>query len=373
MGFPGKAAAIALAILLCLPVVACHEQEPLRIGFFGGLTGRAAGLGTSGRDGFLLAIEQANAGGGINGRRIEPVISDNRMEQDTAAATLAQLLGRKVVAVIGPMTSQIAVTVVPVADGARVPMISPTASTNQLSGLDDYFLRVYYSNAQAAALLAQHLANRHQIPRMLAIYDLGNRAYTEDWLRDFKVRYQQSGGQLIEAIPFEVKGDSLFGGLAEQALAAKPDGILLLANAVDSAMIAQQLRKRGASTPLYATGWSYTDDLLQFGGNSVEGLTIIQSTNPESPLPECQAFRRAYLERYRQTPGFPALHAYDATRMLLAALKTAESGEPLRQALLSLPTQQGAQGQVAFDRFGDLRDPELHLAVIEHGAFRPVP
>jgi branched-chain amino acid transport system substrate-binding protein len=373
MGFPWKRVFIALAALACLMVAACHEQEPIRIGFYGGLTGRAAGLGTSGRDGFLLAIEQANAGGGINGRRIEPVISDNRMEQGTATATLKELIGRKVVAVIGPMTSQIAVTVVPVANSAGVPMISPTVSTNQLSGLEDYFLRVYYSNAQAAALLAQHLAKQQPKPRIIAIYDLGNRAYTEDWLRDFKARYQQSGGQLIEAIPFEIKGDTLFGKLAEQALAAKPDGILLLANSIDSAMLAQQLHKRGDSIPLYATGWSYTDDLVQFGGNSVEGLTIIQSANPESALPECQAFRKAYLDRYRQPPGFPALHAYDATRMLLAALKTAENGEALRQALLALPVQNGAQGRIAFDRFGDLRDPELHLAVIEHGAFRPVP
>ncbi len=136
-------------------------------------------------------------------------------------------------------------------------------------------------------------------------------------------------------------------------------------------MIAQQLAKRGTSLPLYATGWSYADDLLQMGGKSVEGLTIIQSADQESQSPEYLEFARLYTERFREPPTFPALHAYNATRLLVFAMAKADAdGARIKDALLALPPTTTAQGVVAFDRFGDLRDPELHLAVISNGTYR---
>lgn len=365
---------IAIACFACLlsaGLFACREPDPVRIGFLGGLTGRASGLGASGRNGFLLAIEQANAAGGIAGRRLEAQVGDDQMDAGTAIAALQELFSKRVVAVIGPMTSQVAIAVVPEANRARVPMISPTVSTNQLSGLDDYFLRVYYSNSQAASMLAEHLATVRKSPRLAAIYDLSNRAYTEDWLRDFRGSYQKLGGEIISAVPFDSGSGTPFGTITDQALAKRPEGILLLANAVDSAMVAQQLAKRATGVQLYATGWSYTDDLLQLGGNSVEGLTIIRSADPENRTAENQNFARLYADRFREAPNFPAMHAYDATRMVIAALTAGGStGEPLKRALLSLPPQPGVQGSLAFDRFGDLLSPELHLAVIKKGAYR---
>ena len=363
-----------LAILLSLPLAACREPEPVRVGFLGGLTGRATGLGTSGRNGFTLAIEQANATGGISGRPIEPIIKDHRMDPARAKAALQELFDARIVAIIGPMTSQIAITVLPEVNRARIPMISPTVSTSQLFGLDDYFLRVYYSSSQASELLADYLATRKGLPRMIAFYDVSNLAFTEDWVRNFGQHYAQRQGQLLDAIPFELKGDTHYSELADLALIHNPQGILLLANAVDTAMLAQQLGKRGIKIPLYAAGWSYSDDLLQFGGHSVEGLTIVQSANPEAPHPEGKAFRQAYAARFNEAPNFPAMHAYDATRLLLAALaKGVTSGPGLKEALLSLTPRPGAQGaSIAFDRYGDLNKPELHLATIEQGRFRPL-
>ncbi len=365
------AVCLSVVIMIATLCFACQDRGPLRIGFLGELTGRSAGLGTSGRNGFLLAIEQANANGGILGRPIEAVIKNNAFDQQAAIQAVNELAHEKVVAIIGPMTSQMAIAVVPEINRMRLPMISPTASTNLLTGLDDFFLRVYYSNAQAAALLADHLAADPGLKRVAVIYDLGNRAYTEDWLRIFRDRYQAQGGTVAAAIPFEVRDDTLFSSLAEQLLATQPDGIVLLASAIDSATLCQQIVKRDARLPLFATGWSYSDDLLHFGGRSVEGLTLVESANPDSPHPACQSFRDTYWQRFHETPGFPALHAYDATRILLAALaRGGADGSALRQSLLNSPPTVGAQGEIAFDRYGDLHHPALHLVRIENGRFK---
>jgi branched-chain amino acid transport system substrate-binding protein len=267
------------------------------------------------------------------------------------------------------MTSQTAVTIVPEINQVKIPMVSPTVSTNQLSGLDDYFFRVYYTNAQAAKLLAGKLSLQENVRRIAVIYDLGNRAYTEDWVRHFQVALEQGGGSLIIRIPFDFHSDTLFLDLATQAAEANPQGILILANAVDTAMICQQLAKIGVDLPRYATGWSYSGDLIQFGGKSVEGLSIIQSADLQEPSPTMQNFVKAYQERFRNLPNFPAMHAYDATRMILAILKKTTDPQAIRKELLEMEAFAGIHSDISVDRFGDLKHPHLHLAYIKNGQF----
>jgi branched-chain amino acid transport system substrate-binding protein len=357
-------------LVACLLLqTACQEPEPIRIGFLGGLTTRAAGLSTSGRDGFQLAIEEINASGGVNNRQIKGLIQDTRGHKETSLQAVHLLAQSKVAAIIGPMTSQTAVTVVPEANRAKTPMISPTVSTNQLSGIDDYFFRVYYTNAQAAELLAERLSTREDVQRIAVIYDLGNRAYTEDWIKHFQGVLEHDDSSEVVRIPFDIRSETLFLELATRAVEAEPQAVLILANAVDTAMVCQQLAKMNIDLPRYATGWSYSDDLLQFGGKSVEGLLIIQSADFKDPAPGVQRFVEAYRKRFRTEPNFPALHAYDATMMVFKAMQTTTDPKAIREELLKLEHYAGLQADLAVDRYGDLKNPRLHLAKIRGGQF----
>jgi branched-chain amino acid transport system substrate-binding protein len=359
---------IAAAMILAL-LAGCEESKPLRIGFIGELTTRAAGLATSGRDGFLLAIEEINADGGINGRQVEGLVVDARMHKETALHAIHKLADAQVSAIVGPMTSQTAVTIVPTINNLKIPLISPTASTNELSGIDDYFFRVYYTNAQAAQLLARHLTEQGKPLHIAAIYDLGNRAYTEDWVEYFQDMFEEQAGSKVTRIPFDIRTNTLYTDLASMAIEANPDGILLLANAVDTAMVCQQLTKLDAEPALYATGWSYSDDLIQFGGKSVEGLTIIQSADIGDPAPAMQDFVKRYQKRFRTTPNFPAVHAYDATRLILTIMRQETGPEAIRNHLLNMGSLSGLQSDLSVDRFGELKHPRLHFARIANGQF----
>jgi branched-chain amino acid transport system substrate-binding protein len=361
---------ISILLSTCLLLqTGCKDPEPIRIGFLGGLTARSAGLSISGRDGFQLAVEEINASGGINNRQVEGIVQDTRGHKETALQSVHSLVASKVSAIIGPMTSQAAVAVVPETNQAKIPMISPTASTNLLNGLDDYFFRVYYTNAQAAKLLAERFSKQDNIKRIVAIYDLDNKAYTEDWVNHFQGVLEQSSGAEVVRLPFDIHSDTLFLELATRAAEANPQGVLILANAVDTAMICQQFSKMSIDLPRYATGWSYSDDLIQFGGKSVEGLAIIQSADFTDPAPEVQGFVEAYRKRFRSAPNFPALHAYEATRMILGILEKTTEPEAVREELLKLEHANGLQSDLSFDRYGDLKHPRLHLARIVDGQF----
>ena len=83
---------ITIVLMSCFLLPSgCKEPEPIRIGFLGELTTRAAGLSTSGRDGFLLAIEEINARGGINNRKVEALVQDTHMQKATALHAVRSL------------------------------------------------------------------------------------------------------------------------------------------------------------------------------------------------------------------------------------------------------------------------------------------
>lgn len=126
---------------------------------------------------------------------MELIVEDDRQDSATAKQAVGRLIARKVDAIIGPMTSAVAVATVPLVNEARVTMISPTVTTSKLSGIDDYFLRVIAPTTDYARKGARyHYANQgHR--RIAAAYDLRNSAYSENWLADIAVPLSPSAAK----------------------------------------------------------------------------------------------------------------------------------------------------------------------------------
>ena len=121
---------LGIAVLL-----GCEPLEPIRIGFVGGTSGRVADLGIAGRDAVLLAVELRNQSGGVAGRKVKLLIKDDQQSPELARRAVRDLIEQGVVAIVGPMTSAMAIAVVPIANEAKVLLMSPTATTDDLTGL----------------------------------------------------------------------------------------------------------------------------------------------------------------------------------------------------------------------------------------------
>lgn len=343
----------ALFTLVLFGLQGCAPPEPIHLGFVGGLSGRVADLGIDGRNGVMLAIELRNKAGGVKGRSVELLTEDDQQNADTARKAVAALINHKVEAIIGPMTSTMATVVVPLVNQAELVMVSPTVTTNELSGLDDYFFRVLSPTREFSRKSAEYHFQRMGMRRVAAIYDLRNKSYTESWLGDYRVAFVAAGGSLTDSVSFSSSDETHFGDLAGQLLGSKPDGILILANSVDAAMLCQQVRKLNPTIPIATSEWAGTERLIELGGRAVEGIVIGQFLDRQSKQPSYVAFHRNYVAHYGKEPGFAALTAYDAANVVMEGLEHRTSGQSLKQALLARKTFAGAQSPVVFDAFGD--------------------
>jgi branched-chain amino acid transport system substrate-binding protein len=361
--------AVALLAAVWLAALAgCAEREPLTLGFVGGLSGRVADLGIAGRNGALLAVEQRSAAGGVNGRSVRLVVRDDAQEPATAREAVAQLLEQPVAAIVGPMTSAMAVATMELTNRAGVVMISPTVTSHQVSGKDDHFFRVLSSTRDYATKAATYQRKALGRSRIAAAYDLRNRAYTEDWLNDFRAAFEALGGQVVNAVPFESSADVHFQALSQELMEARPDALLIVANSLDTALLARQVRKAHSGLGIVAAEWAATERLIELGGEAVEGIIIAQFLDRTSMEPAYVAFREAYLRRFAQEPGFAGLAAFDATNIVLDALAKTGPSRDLKGTLLATAKFDGAQSPIVFDANGDAQR-QTFITTVRQGNF----
>ena len=356
------------ALLLVLGFVSgCGPREPVRVGFLGGLSGRVADLGEAGRNGAQIAVEEVNRAGGIDGRQIQLIVRDDAQNPEKAISAIDELIGARVEAIVGPMTSVVAEVVLPIAEKANIVLVSPTVTARHFFGRDDNLFLIMSSTKEEAELSADYHFAKSGVRRVVAIYDTKNRAYTESWLRDFTAEFQGRGGEVVP-IAFESGADVDIVAVVRGALAREPDAVLLITGALDAARFAQRVREVDTRILLFASQWASTERLIELGGNAVEGMVLHSYFDPDSKAPGLLRLRQAYLQRFMREPGFAGVAAYDAMHVVLEGLARRQGKQSLREVLQTGGPFTGAEDDLTFDRHGDSRRVP-RIAVVRDGRF----
>ena len=349
--------------LVSVAVAACRPQAPVRVGFLGTLSGSLSDLAVGGRNGAQLAIDELNAEGGA---RYELIVVDDRQQPERARALVAEFAASGASFVVGPMTSAMAVAVVPEANRQRLVLITPTATTDELSGRPDYFFRVAADARTGARQLAEQLIRRGS-RRLAVLIDLSNRAYSESFARAASQRFAAQGGEVVAQAGYTSGAGIDFAALARELARHDPDTALLVASPGEAAIAAQQLRRIRPAIAIAITPWGANVQFLQFGGRAVDGTLALQAVDIDSPRPAMQEFARHYRARYGEDPTTPAAQSYEA--VMLGALALKRGGrEALRDTLSRPASWPGLDGDIPLDASGDT-SRSLHLTRVRNGRF----
>jgi len=327
-----------------------------------------ADLGVGGRNGVLLAVEERNDHGGINGRPIELIICDDEQNLGTAKKVAGELVDRKVEAIIGPMTSSVAQVIVPIVNKARLVTVSPTVTTTDLSGLDDYFLRVLPDTKTYAPKSALFHFKKLGLRRAALIYDAGNSSYTVSWLSAFRKTFEELGGRIVAVNSFNSGGNVSFTPIVRDLLQHRPDLVVLVCSAVDSALLCQQVRKLAPHVTISISEWGSTERFIELGGAAVEGVYIAEFVDYANTTPRYLNFLSAYRKRFGQDPGFSGIAGYDAATVVMDALAARKEGSDLKVSILATGVFQGVQRKISLNRFGDTEGTTF-ISVVKNGRF----
>lgn len=357
-------ATFALFMLAFMP--GCQSAQTVRIGFLADLLSE---LGAGGRNGAELAVEALNAGGGT---RYELLVADDRNDAGTARSAVAAFASRGAAFVVGPMTSAMAVAVVPEANQRGIVLISPTATTDELSGKDDFFFRTAADAPAGARQLADLLHDRGA-RSIVVLMDTANDAYTSSFGHAAAAQFLRRGGVATE-LGYR-SGNSLdFAQAMRRIDSRSPDAVILVDSSSDAAIATEHLRRVAPGVVIALSPWGANMQFVRIGGLSSEGVIAMQAVDLDSPLPRMRDFVARYRARFGDVPTTPAVQGYEAV-MLGADAMRRRGGASLRATLASAGRWDGLDGPFSLDAHGDAQR-DLHLTIIRKGHFealRPRP
>lgn len=356
-----------LIIIILVLLFMKSSNKPIIIGFSAQLTGRQGELGVQERNGVQLAVEKINQSGGISGHKIELIISDDFGIPSKAEAVDEELINKNVTAIIGHATSAQTLEGLKATNPAKVVMIGPTVSTPELSGLDDYFFRVYPSFKDSLQAFAKYIYEHDSITKMAIICDTDNAAYSKSYSTTFGDKFKSLGGNITAEVSFSSVTHPDFSSLLMKLRESKAEGILIIASDMDTALIAQGVRLIGWQIPLFTSSWAPTENLINNGGQAVEGIKFEQAYDLTNQSKAFSDFQSSYKARFGNSPSFGAALAYDATMALVEALKkTGGKADGLKQELLKIQNFSGTIGDFSFNKFGDVKRACYVSSIREH-------
>src|SRR5688572_23504069 len=185
------------------------SADEIVIGEFGSLTGTTATFGQSTHNAVMLATEQLNAAGGVLGKKVKILVEDDQSKPEEAATAVTKLINQdRVVALLGEVASSRSLAAAPIAQAAKVPMITPSSTNPKVTQIGDYIFRVCYLDSFQGDVGAKFAANTLKVKKAAILYDIKN-DYSVGLRSFFSESFKKLGGQIVAEQVYS-EGDSDF-------------------------------------------------------------------------------------------------------------------------------------------------------------------
>jgi branched-chain amino acid transport system substrate-binding protein len=343
-----------LVFLALLPVLlGCPGEQVVKFGAVLPLTGEAAIYGLPVHRGIDLAFEHLQSQQDLP-YLLELVTVDSESDPEKAKELLIQVYRDGALAAIGGVTTAEALQMVAVADEFDRVLVSPSASTPQLSGISKYFYRVFPSDAREGATMGNFATQKLKAEKVVILAK--EDAYAKGIQEVFKTEFERYGGEVLDLIEFPSLGSDL-SGLVERVMTLRPDAVYLAAYAPDLAQMIKHLRDQGFKGTIFTTSAFAAPEIIAQVGRPAEGVFLTQAVfDIESEDPTIRKFIDAYRTKYDLEPDLYAAHGYDSVLVLAEALKLGgRTSSELWKGIRSIRDFSGATGTLQFDERGDVQ------------------
>ncbi|MBI4799372.1 MAG: ABC transporter substrate-binding protein [Desulfarculus sp.] len=350
---------LALACLALAPAVPAlaAAEEPILVGANLSMTGQVAAFSQMTWDGIRIAQQMRPT---ALGRPLKLMLVDNKSDNVEAANATNRLVTKdKVAAMLGPVTSSATLAAAPIAEAARVPLVSPSATSPIVTQGRRYVFRVCFMDPFQGQAAARHAFQNLGARRAAVLIDVGQ-DYAVGLAAFFKREFQRLGGQVVAEAKCGT-GDQDFSAQLGAIKASNPDLLYLPNYYAEIALAARQARELGLRTPLLSGDGADAPELLNIGGPAVEGLSFTTHFHRQGAVtPLAREFLAGYAKERaagnikEDLTSFHVLGA-EAYLVLADALERAGGidGPQLRQALAGTRDFLGISGRLTIGEDGN--------------------
>ena len=351
------------SVLVASMVAGCGSkaEKDIKIGMVYELTGNTASYGTSAANGAKLAFKEINANGGVLGKQIKIVSADNKGEPSESANAMSKVISQdKVVAVTGFTVSSCGIAASAVAEASKIPFVAaatvnPKVTFDERTGkVKDYTFRACFIDSFQGTVGANFALNGLKAGKTAIMTDSSS-DYSKGLTEIFRSTYVKAGGKVVAEESYLQK-DQDYKPILTKIKAQNPDLLYIPGYYEDVGKIIKQARELGMTIPvLGADAWD-SPVLVEMGG--AQPLNNTYFTNfysIEDRNPVSNAFVEAYKKEYGQTPDSMAAMGYDAAKLLVDAIRRADStdAKKIKEALAATKNFSSVSGEMSLNERHD--------------------
>lgn len=378
-----KAANVASALILTV-LVTCvgagvtfgKGLPAVKIGAAGPFTGDLSKIGLDSLNAIQMAVEEANAEGGVGGRKIEVVVADDSGDPSKAVLAAEKLaMDKNVLGVIGPMNSGAVNAALPVYQRVSLALISQSGTNPSLTELGYRVMhRICPRDDAQGPAAAKFIVEELGAKRVYLIDDKG--AYGQGLADQVASALEKAGVKISRGQITPEDRD--FSPILTRVKAAAPDLLYLgLPNPAQAAALIKQAVGLGLRPKLMGgDGLKERDQLIAGAGGAAEGMYVTNIGRDIKEVPQAQAFIKKFEGKYGAMSIFSG-QSYEATKILIAAMKKAAGDNPgaltREKVLEAVHSTRGYQGilgfPISFDAKGDVVGASIYVFKVQGDDF----
>lgn len=362
-----------VASLVAASSLSLAQEQVVKIGHVGPISGAIAHLGKDNENGARLAIEELNAKGvTIGGKKVkfELVAEDDGADPKQGTAAAQKLVDAKISGIIGHLNSGTTIPASKIYSDAGIPQISPSATNPKYTrqGYKTAF-RVVADDVHLGGTLGRY-AVKDLKGKAIAVID-DRTAYGQGVAEEFEKAVKAAGGTLVG---HEFTNDKAtdFMPILTTLKAKKPDIIFFGGmDAVGGPML-KQMKSLGINAKFMGGDGICTTELVKLAGDAMADGQVIcaEAGGVDGALKKgMDDFGMKYKKRFNEDVKLYAPYVYDAVNVMVDAMQRAKSSDPAKYLpeLAKTPGYKGVTGTIAFDAKGDIKNGALTLYTYKGG------
>jgi branched-chain amino acid transport system substrate-binding protein len=349
--------------------------QDIPIGFFAPITGPAAADGASAKHAVELGLKEVNDGGGINGRKVNLIIYDDRLNPQEAVAIANKLIEKdKVVGVASGSYSGPTRVTAPIFQKAGMPMVAGYAVHPDVTWdpkekkPNDFCFRNGFLGEIEGAAAAEFAVKNLRGKKMALIFmdnDFG-RAISSG----FAERAEKLGAAILTKQMYKFPGEKDFRPFLTRIKEGNPDIIFAAGYYNEAASIVRQSKELGIKSQILGEEGFDSPKFLEIAGPAAEGVIIATNLDRDDPRPLVQNFLKNYRKAYNEDADMVGASSYDAFMVLVNAIRKAGTDpKAIQKALLEMKDYNGLTGKISRFVQGEVVKP-VQIQVVKGGKFR---
>jgi branched-chain amino acid transport system substrate-binding protein len=346
----------------------------VKIGQVSPMSGPISHLGKDNENGAKLAISDLNAEGvTIGGKKItfQLVSEDDQGDPKIATQVAQRLVDAGVVGVVGHLNSGTTIPASKIYSDAGIPQISPSATNPDYTrqGYKTTF-RVIANDVQQGKALGDYAVKVAKAKSIAVIDD--RTAYGQGLADQFANAVKADGGSVVDR-EFTTNAATDFSAILTAIKAKKPDMVFYGGMDAQAGPMAKQMKQLGITAHLIAGDGVQTPEFIKLAGDAAEGQFASMAGVPRDKMPGFNAFNEKFKKAFNTEIQIYAPYEYDAVRVLVDAMKRANSTDPkVYLPELGKTDYQGVTGHIAFDDKGDVKNGSVTVYQVKNGDWKVV-